>query len=125
VARIRGRNRAYRERLVSMLDGAPKSPGELGWRAWFGVIKRTVVEFIDDDLNDRAASLTYYGILSIFPGCWCWSPASACSVRPQQTTSSTTSDRWPRARPTTSWRPASSTCTRTSGRRVCSRSSAS
>ena len=68
MARIRGRNRAYRERLVVMLDGAPKSPGELGWRAWFGVIRRTVVEFIDDDLNDRAASLTYYGILSIFPG---------------------------------------------------------
>jgi membrane protein len=51
-----------------MLDRAPKHPGELGWRAWFGVIRRTVVEFIDDDLNDRAASLTYYGILSIFPG---------------------------------------------------------
>ena len=68
MARIRGRNRAYRERLVSMLDRAPKHPGELGWRAWFGVIRRTVVEFIDDDLNDRAASLTYYGILSIFPG---------------------------------------------------------
>jgi membrane protein len=32
------------------------------------VIRRTVSEFIDDDLNDRAASLTYYGILSIFPG---------------------------------------------------------
>jgi membrane protein len=68
VARIRGRNRAYRERLVKMLDRAPRHPGELGWRAWFGVIRRTVVEFIDDDLNDRAASLTYYGILSIFPG---------------------------------------------------------
>ena len=26
------------------------------------------MEFIDDDLNDRAASLTYFGILSIFPG---------------------------------------------------------
>jgi membrane protein len=51
-----------------MLSRAPKHPAELGWRAWWGVIKRTVVEFIDDDLNDRAASLTYYGILSIFPG---------------------------------------------------------
>ena len=26
------------------------------------------MEFIDDDLNDRAAALTYFGILSIFPG---------------------------------------------------------
>jgi membrane protein len=68
VARIRGRTRAYRDRLVTLLDRGPKRPSELGWRAWFGVIRRTIVEFIDDDLNDRAASLTYYGILSIFPG---------------------------------------------------------
>src|SRR5262249_20786953 len=32
------------------------------------VVRRTISEFIDDELNDRAASLTYYGILSIFPG---------------------------------------------------------
>jgi membrane protein len=32
------------------------------------VVRRTVSEFVDDELNDRAASLTYYGILSIFPG---------------------------------------------------------
>jgi membrane protein len=32
------------------------------------VARRTISEFIDDELNDRAASLTYYGILSIFPG---------------------------------------------------------
>jgi membrane protein len=31
-------------------------------------VRRTISEFIDDELNDRAASLTYYGILSIFPG---------------------------------------------------------
>jgi membrane protein len=68
VARIRGRTRAYRDRLVTLLDRGPKRPSDLGWRAWFGVIRRTVVEFINDDLNDRAASLTYYGILSIFPG---------------------------------------------------------
>jgi membrane protein len=68
VARIRGRSRAYRARLVEMLRRAPQRPGELGWRSWWGVIRRTVAEFIDDDLNDRAASLTYYGILSIFPG---------------------------------------------------------
>ena len=68
MARTRGRTRAYRDRLIALLDRGPKRPSELGWRAWFGVIRRTVVEFIDDDLNDRAASLTYYGILSIFPG---------------------------------------------------------
>lgn len=68
MARIRGRSRAYRDRLVSLLARGPKRPSELGWRAWWGIVRRTVVEFIDDDLNDRAASLTYYGILSIFPG---------------------------------------------------------
>src|SRR5215831_8488197 len=68
MARLRGRTRAYRDRLVKMLAGGPQRPSELGFRAWLGVIRRTIVEFIDDDLNDRAASLTYYGILSIFPG---------------------------------------------------------
>jgi membrane protein len=53
---------------VALLARGPKRPSDLSWRAWFGVIRRTMVEFIDDDLNDRAASLTYYGILSIFPG---------------------------------------------------------
>ena len=68
MARVLGRTKAYRERLVRMLARGPKRPSELGWRSWLSVIWRTVVEFIDDDLNDRAASLTYYGILSIFPG---------------------------------------------------------
>jgi membrane protein len=68
VARIGGRTKAYRDRLVRLLARGPKRPSELTFRSWFGVFKRTITEFIDDDLNDRAASLTYYGILSIFPG---------------------------------------------------------
>jgi len=68
VARIGGRTKGYRDRLVRLLAVGPKRPSELTWRAWFGVVKRTITEFIDDDLTDRAASLTYYGILSIFPG---------------------------------------------------------
>jgi membrane protein len=68
VVQVLGRTRAYRDRLVRMLARGPQRPSELGWRSWFAVIKRTVLEFIDDDLNDRAAALTYYGILSIFPG---------------------------------------------------------
>ena len=31
------------------------------------MLKRTVQEFRDDELADRAAALTYYGVLSIFP----------------------------------------------------------
>jgi membrane protein len=30
-------------------------------------VKRTVIEFVDDNLTDWAAALTYYGVLAIFP----------------------------------------------------------
>jgi membrane protein len=43
-------------------------PTELGVRSWFGVLKRTVMEFKADSLTDWAAALTYYAVLSIFPG---------------------------------------------------------
>lgn len=33
----------------------------------FQTLKRTVTEFQEDNLTDRAAALTYYGVLSIFP----------------------------------------------------------
>ncbi|WTW99791.1 YihY/virulence factor BrkB family protein [Streptomycetaceae bacterium NBC_01309] len=36
-------------------------------RSWWAVLRRTVTEFKDDELGDRAAALTYYGILSLFP----------------------------------------------------------
>ena len=45
----------------------PDKPTDLGRRAWWGVLKRTVSEFRADNLTDWAAALTYYAILSIFP----------------------------------------------------------
>jgi membrane protein len=33
----------------------------------FAVLKRTVQEFNEDQLTDRAAALTYYGLMSLFP----------------------------------------------------------
>jgi membrane protein len=45
----------------------PESPTDMKGRSWFGVLKRTVKEFSDDNLTDWAAALTYYAILSIFP----------------------------------------------------------
>jgi membrane protein len=60
--------RAYRDRLVQLLAQAPSRPSQLGLRLWGRALRRTVSEFIDDDLNDRAAALTYYGMMSIFPG---------------------------------------------------------
>uniref|UniRef100_UPI0024576493 YihY/virulence factor BrkB family protein n=1 Tax=Nocardia brasiliensis TaxID=37326 RepID=UPI0024576493 len=43
-------------------------PTVLRWRSWWGVFRRTVTEFLDDNLSDWAAALTYYSVLSIFPG---------------------------------------------------------
>ncbi|WP_338703345.1 YihY/virulence factor BrkB family protein [Streptomyces sp. Q6] len=48
-------------------ERAPDSPTELPEHAWRAVFKRSVREFQEDELVDRAAALTYYGILSIFP----------------------------------------------------------
>src|SRR5436189_637246 len=45
----------------------PESPTQLGGRSWWGVLKRTVREFQDDNLTDWAAALTYYAVLSLFP----------------------------------------------------------
>jgi membrane protein len=36
--------------------------------AWNGIVKRTLQGFQRDNLTDVAAALTYYGVLSIFPG---------------------------------------------------------
>ena len=46
----------------------PEKPTQLGRKGWWGVLKRTVSEFQRDNLTDWAAALTYYGVLSIFPG---------------------------------------------------------
>jgi membrane protein len=49
-------------------DDEPDSPTELGRRGWIAVLRRTWREFREDNLIDWAAALTYYGVLSIFPG---------------------------------------------------------
>ena len=42
-------------------------PTDLGGRGWLGALKRTGVEFREDNLTDWAAALTYYAVLAIFP----------------------------------------------------------
>ncbi len=44
------------------------APTERGGGSWLAAAKRTLPEFVDDQLTDRAAALTYYAVLSIFPG---------------------------------------------------------
>ncbi|MET9778145.1 YihY/virulence factor BrkB family protein [Streptomyces sp. NPDC006367] len=46
---------------------APDSPTQLPKRSWGALLRRVMSEFKDDELTDRAAALTYYGILALFP----------------------------------------------------------
>jgi hypothetical protein len=65
------------ERTTSAEDGAqgrgdrgghaPQRPTQLPGGSWWAAVKRTVREFQVDNLSDRAAALTYYSVLSIFP----------------------------------------------------------
>ncbi|MGW2641032.1 YihY/virulence factor BrkB family protein [Streptomyces sp. NPDC001348] len=45
----------------------PDAPKKLPKRAWGAILKGSLREFKDDELTDRAAALTYYGVLSLFP----------------------------------------------------------
>jgi len=47
---------------------SPESPTDLSRRSWGRTAKRALLEFRDDNAADWAASLTYYSILSLFPG---------------------------------------------------------
>jgi membrane protein len=47
---------------------APDDPAAIGSGSWFAAARRALKEYKDDDLQDRAAALTYFGIQSIFPG---------------------------------------------------------
>jgi membrane protein len=46
----------------------PETPTDLDRGSWWQVLKRTAKEFTNDRLTDWAAALTYYSVLSIFPG---------------------------------------------------------
>src|SRR6266508_3238611 len=46
----------------------PEQPTDLGDGGWWAALKRTIKEFRIDNLTDWAAALTYYGVLSVFPG---------------------------------------------------------
>ncbi|WP_348775144.1 YihY/virulence factor BrkB family protein [Solwaraspora sp. WMMD791] len=49
-------------------DEGPDSPTALSGSSWWAAVRRTVREFTADAIPDLAAGLTYYGVLSIFPG---------------------------------------------------------
>ncbi len=45
----------------------PDELTDLPKKSWWAVLRGTVKEFQKDELVDRAAALTYYGVLSLFP----------------------------------------------------------
>jgi len=56
-----------RERSSTDSQRAATRLRDLDRRSLWPALKRTVSEFQEDDLTDRAAALTYYGVLSMFP----------------------------------------------------------
>jgi YihY family inner membrane protein len=52
----------------SARDGVPNDPTDLSGGSWLAAARRALKEYKADDLQDRAAALTYFGIQSIFPG---------------------------------------------------------
>ncbi|MFF0205208.1 YihY/virulence factor BrkB family protein [Streptomyces sp. NPDC005017] len=61
---VRGRRDGPHEQVERR---APDTPADLPKRSWAAVLKGTLKEFKKDELTDRAAALTYYGILALFP----------------------------------------------------------
>jgi membrane protein len=50
-----------------MAHSAPEKPTDLSTRSWKATLKRTFLEFRDDNVTDWAAALTYYAVLAVFP----------------------------------------------------------
>lgn len=46
---------------------APRTLTDMPRAGWLAILKRSVREFKHDDITDRAAALTYYGVLALFP----------------------------------------------------------
>ena len=49
-------------------SAGPRKPSELRFKGIFAAVRRTFKQFSEDNISDWAAALTYYGVLSIFPG---------------------------------------------------------
>src|SRR5947209_18573939 len=66
VNRPDGDDPAVREPLEAKARG-PEEPTQMPARTWLTVLKRSTKEFKSDELSDRAAALTYFGVLAVFP----------------------------------------------------------
>ncbi|SOD72203.1 membrane protein [Jatrophihabitans sp. GAS493] len=45
----------------------PRTPTDIPRAGWRAILKRSLQQFTHDDITDRAAALTYYGVLALFP----------------------------------------------------------
>lgn len=48
-------------------DETPDTPAEIPVAGWRQILKRALSQFRHDDITDRAAALTYFGVLALFP----------------------------------------------------------
>jgi membrane protein len=46
----------------------PARPRDIPKAGWFAILRRAIKQFKHDDVTDRAAALTYFGVLALFPG---------------------------------------------------------
>lgn len=67
-------------------DRKPDDPTDLHKKSWLGVLKRTALEFKEDNCTDWAAALTYYGVLAMFPAIIALTSLIGLFGDPQKTT---------------------------------------
>ena len=48
-------------------EHAPRTLTDMPKAGWLAILKRSIREFKHDDITDRAAALTYYSVLALFP----------------------------------------------------------
>ncbi len=48
-------------------EAVPQTLTDMPKAGWLAILKRSVREFKHDDVTDRAAALTYFGVLALFP----------------------------------------------------------
>src|SRR5690349_13294540 len=58
---------ATRNPATARTPRPPQTLSDIPRSGWLAVLKRSVREFKHDDVTDRAAALTYFGVLAIFP----------------------------------------------------------
>jgi membrane protein len=63
-----GEDNAGEGSLPPAPDAGPDKPSQLKGRGILAALRRTVKQYSIDNISDWAAALTYYGVLSIFPG---------------------------------------------------------